>query len=369
MRYSPLLLALFLAACQATPGAGDTSVVSNATGIPFYVGTYDEPGVHAPGIYRFTLHPDGEISNDGRIGEASSPSYLAFNPDRSTLLAVEELNGEPGNVLSFRVAPDTLLLRSRQPSGGVAPCHVSVSADGWVSVANYSTGTIEMLRLSDAGELSAPTDLEDHHDHGAENPHAHSSYFLQEGKQLIAADLGTDEIWQYTVNTLTGELTEAEPATVALPAGAGPRHMALHPNGSWIYAINELNSTVTQFQYDGQQLVAVNAWSTLPEGFTEDSYCADIHISADGKFLYGSNRGHNSIAVFAVGADGGLNLLETEPVAGDWPRNFSLSPDERFLLVANQRSKNITTLRRNAETGLLDYVASTPAPIPVCILF
>ena len=369
MRYVTFLcLAGLLAACRITPAPGKTPAAPPA-GVPFYLGTYDDPGVHDPGIYRFTLGPDGRLVNEGRSGEARNPSFLAFSPDRQTLLAVEELNDEPGSVVSFGVAADTLLLHNRRPSGGVAPCHVTVSADNWVAVANYSSGTVEMLQLMEDGMLSQPTDVEDHHARGAATPHAHSSYFLQDGNQLLSADLGTDEIWHYRVDDASGELTEASPATTAMAAGAGPRHLGLHPNGRWIYAINELNSTVTQLEFDGRSLAVGETWSTLPAGFTGDSFCADIHISADGKYLYGSNRGHNSIAVFAIDAAGGLKLLETEPVAGDWPRNFALSPDERFLLVANQRSKNITTLRRSAETGLLDYVATAPAPVPVCILF
>ena len=152
--------------------------------------------------------------------------------------------------------------------------------------------------------------------------------------------------------------------------GAGPRHLTLHPNGKWIYVINELNSTVTLITKTGSTLTGGESWSTLPSNFTGESFCADIHVSRDGKFLYGSNRGHNSIVVYAIDQrSGSLEALEFESVAGDWPRNFALSPDEKMLLVANQRSKNITTLARDPKTGLLDYVTSTTAPIPVCILF
>ena len=368
MRYlTLLLLSYLLLACQATNRPNEP-LTATATGIPFYLGTYDDPGIHEPGIYRFLLHPDGTVTNDGRMAEAHSPSFLALSPDRRTIVTVEELNGKPGNVVSFRVQDDTLLLHNRQPAGGVGPCHVAISPQRTVAVANYVSGTVQTMPLATDGTLGQPSGF-DQHTRGEDEPHAHSNYFLEEGRQMISADLGTDQIWYYDVEPATGQIRAREPATVDLTDGAGPRHLAIHPNGRWIYAINELNSTVTQLNYDGEKLTAEQAWSTLPDAFDGESFCADIHISADGKFLYGSNRGHNSIAVFGIDAAGKLELLETESVAGDWPRNFALSPDERFLLVANQRSKNITVLGRDPKTGLLDYVSTSPAPVPVCILF
>ncbi len=365
MRAHYLLPLLFLFACT-TPASRDGGEAGTET--TFLLGTYNDDGVHEPGIYRFALRTDGSLVNQGRVAEINSPSFLAYNRDRTSLLAVEE--SETGSVAAFRVFGDALNYVNSQPSGGGGPCHVNISDDGYVAVANYGGGTTELLRLESGGRLSAPLDVSDHHSRGGEEPHAHSSYFLNGNSEMLSVDLGTDEVWHYNLIKPAGKLDPATPPTVAMAEGAGPRHLTLHPNGKWIYVINELNSTVTQVSRDGSTLAVVQSWSTLPPDFTGESFCADIHVSRDGKFLYGSNRGHNSIVVYAIdGRSGALTPLEYESVAGDWPRNFALSPDENFLLVANQRSKNITTLRRNEKTGMLDYVASTTAPIPVCILF
>ena len=366
-----LLLTGAFSGCQSVPGEESPPAANLPDGVPFFLGTYDDPGVHPPGVYSLLLHTDGSLTNLGRVAQANNPSYLAHSPDRTFLIAVEELDQQTGNVVSFAVQGDTLVSRNRRPSGGIAPCHVAVDDAGLVSVSNYSSGTLELLRIGDEGKLSGPSDLEGHDVFGASSPHAHSSYFINGQREVIAADLGTDELWHYLVDREKGDLVPADPPTIKLEAGAGPRHLAVHPDGRWIYAINELNSSVTQLTYDEASRFTVGeSWSTLPPDYAGDNYCADIHISADGKYLYGSNRGHNSIAVFAIRPDNGaLEPVEHESVAGDWPRNFSLSPDESYLLVANQRSKNITTLRRDAANGTLEYVTSTDVPVPACILF
>ena len=366
------LTALILHSCAPSSTGTDTaqSLEQELTGTPFLVGTYDDPGVHQPGIYRFVLEADGSLTNAGRVAEASNPSFLAYDSDRSTLVAVEQLNDEDGRVVSFGVDGDSLILRNRQTAGGRGPCHVNVNQAGYVTVANYTAGSIELLQLNGEGRLSEPLDLQDHRQRGGEEPHAHSSYYINGDQEVLAVDLGTDEVWHYRIDNRTKKLTPAAPPAVAMQEGAGPRHLTIHPNEKWIYVINELNSTVTQVSREEGGLTVVDSWSTLPEDFTGESFCADIHVSRDGRFVYGSNRGHNSIVVFSVDQESGaLTPLEYESVAGDWPRNFALSPAEDYLLVANQRSKNITTLSRNKETGMLDYVSSTSAPIPVCILF
>ena len=330
----------------------------------FLLGTYDGEG-HAPGVYRLTLAPDGSLTGQRRVATASNPSFLAHGPRPGQLIAVEELT--EGRVVSFLPSGDSLRQVNAVTADGAYPCHVSVSQNGTVAVSNYGGGNVVTYQVEPDGSLTPPLDVEDHRQRGATQPHAHSTYFL-EGNRAVSADLGTDELWLYRFNARTGQFDPAEPPTVKLPAGAGPRHLAFHPSGRWMYVINELNSTVSQLDRD--QPTVLGSWPTLPEDYRGKNQCADIHISADGRFLYGSNRGHNSIAVFAIDADSGaLTPLQHASVAGDWPRNFALSPDGRFILVANQRSNNITTLARHPRRGTLELVGSTPAPTPVCILF
>ncbi len=364
MRFLSLLLLLSLCTC-APPAA---KLLKEGPAQSFFLGTYDGEG-HDNGIYRFTLQPDGILRNEGRVAEASSPSFLAFNADRSQLVAVEEL--EKGLVAAYAVEGDKLTLLNRQPSGGKHPCHVAVSNEGYVAVSNYSSGTVEMLKLTGEG-LSAPIDVEEHNPKGGKGgAHAHSAYFINNGAEVLSADLGTGELWHYRLYKDSGEIDPMYQPTVAMAQGAGPRHIAFHPNGKWQYAINELNSTITQVsRRKDNVLVAGESWSTLPADYRGDNACADIHVDRAGRFLYGSNRGHNSIVVFEIDQEtGALSLVEHESVAGDWPRNFALSPDEKFLLVANQRSGNITTLLRDQGDGELTFVGSTAAPTPVCILF
>jgi 6-phosphogluconolactonase len=335
----------------------------------FLLGTYDDDEVHEPGIYRFTLRADGQLINRGRVAQSSNPSFLAYTPDRSGLVCVEEVNGG-GSVAAFEVTGDDLTLTNRQPTSAPGPCHVNVSPDRFVTVATYGGGTLELFQLDGRNQLTPRLDVQNHRQRGAEEPHAHSSYYLNDGAEVLAVDLGTDEVWRYRLDASQQKLAPASPPAIKLAEGAGPRHLDFHPNGKWIYVINELNSTVTQIERKGHDLRIVESWSTLPPGYEGENYCADIHVSSDGRFVYGSNRGHNSVVVYAIDTrTGALSPLEYESVAGDWPRNLALSPDERYLLVANQRSKNITTLARDDETGLLNFVASTEAPIPVCIRF
>ena len=372
MRYLHYLLLLATTACTAPTST--SSALPIAIGTPpqttsFFLGTYDDPGVHEPGIYRFTLQPDGSLTNEGRVAEASNPSFLSYNPDRTTLVSVEEADGG-GSVASFAVNDTTLTLNNRRPTSAPGPCHINVNGDGFVTAATYGGGTVELWRLGEGGLLSERLDVQDHRQRGAETPHAHSSYYINDGREVLAVDLGTDEVWHYALSVTEGKLAPNTPPAVKLAKGAGPRHLTIHPNGQWIYVINELGSTMTQLRRQEGSIDTVASWSTLPADFTDFNACADVHLSADGRYLYGSNRGHNSIVVFAVDAQtGALTTLEHESVAGDWPRNFAISPAGDYLLVANQRSKNITTLRRDAATGLLDFVTSTTAPVPVCILF
>jgi len=240
--------------------------------------------------------------------------------------------------------------------------------------ANYSGDNVGLLKLNSNGELSELLDVQQHSGKGStdrqEAPHAHSAWF--DGDDIvISVDLGTNELWFSHLDTNREKLIPSNPQKLKMEPGAGPRHLALHPNGKWIYVVNELDCTVTRLLKKGNGIYEKGgSISTLPTNFTEANYCADIHISSDGKFVYASNRGHNSIAIFHVNInDGILKAIAHQDVKGEWPRSFVLSPDENFLFVANQYTNNIVSFKRDKNTGLLEFVDEAEAPSPVCILF
>lgn len=339
----------------------------------FFVGTYTDG--ESEGIYKYRLHRNGDLEQVGLAAASENPSFLAFSPDQKFLVAVNEIDKEgSGTVESFRVEGDQLELIKRSSSGGAHPCFVTVNATGFVLVANYTGGNIGLLRLDAAGQLSPLLDRQQHQGQGTterqEAPHAHSAWFVPASDEVIAVDLGTNQLWCSTLDEAQATLRPSEPPTLDFEAGAGPRHLTFHPNGKWIYVLNELNATLALVERSEAGTYAVSATiSTLPEDFQGPNLCADIHVSSDGKFVYASNRGHNSIVSYEVQADGRLRLLGHTSTHGNWPRNFSLSPDERFLLVANQRSNNIVSYRRDASNGQLEYIGEITAPAPVCILF
>ncbi len=334
----------------------------------FWLGTYTQAG--SEGIYRWELTPDGTLSRRGLGAAAKNPSFLAYGPGGTTLLAVNESDYEGvGGVQSFRINGDSLALLSTQSSGGAHPCHVSAGAAGHVVVSNYTGGNVSLYQLDAAGALSGILDTQAHPGDADETPHAHSAYFDPTSGLVLAVDLGTADLFLSDVRDQ--RLEPHSPDRLPLEQGAGPRHLAMHPNGRWLYVINEYANTVTLVERGKRGAFAKRAsYSTLPMGFAGESFCADVHVSADGRFVYGSNRGANTIVAFAVDAEtGALTAVDQEPVRGDWPRNFALSPDGRFVVVANQRSNNLVVLRRDPGTGLLDYVSEAAAPAPVCVLF
>ena len=344
-------------------------------GIPFYLGTYTDGA--SEGIYKYMLNPDGLIKELGLMARTENPSFLAFSADGSYLLAVNEVSNEnrEGYVSSFEIGADTLMHLDKKPSGGAHPCHIVTHPEGYVVVANYSGGNMGLLKIMEDGTLSELLDIQQHQGSGSherqEGPHAHSGWFTPDGR-VISVDLGTNQLWFSEIDRRDTKFRPADPQTLSMEAGAGPRHLAMHPRNPWIYVVNELSSSVSLIRRDSADspLRIAQTLSTLPEGFTGDNTCADIHISPDGKFLYASNRGHNSIAVFSVDPESGsLTAAGHESTRGETPRNFSLSPDGQFLLVANQNTNNIVSFRRNEASGSLTFIDEIEAPTPVCILF
>src|SRR6185295_18869390 len=242
-------------------------------------------------------------------------------------------------------------------------------------VANYTGGNVTVLPIRSDGTLGMVMDVEQHEGAGVKEqqkgPHAHCIILDAAERYALAADLGIDKVMIYRFDPATGKLTAGKQSSAELQQGAGPRHLTPHPNGKYVYVINELDSTMTVFKYNAGTLAQIETVSTLPSDFSGVSYCADVHVSPSGKFLYGSNRGHNSIVVFQIDQrTGKLTQLEHVSTEGNWPRNFTLDPTGRFLLVANQRTDNVVTFSIDPQTGRLEPTGQiTEIPVPVCLKF
>jgi 6-phosphogluconolactonase len=350
--------------------------------LTLYVGTYTSG--KSQGIYVYRMdRTRGELKGFSSI-HSVNPSFLAIDRKRRYLYAVNEVNefdGKPGGAVSaFEInsTNGTLRLLNQQPSLGADPCHLTVDRKRKnLLVANYTGGSVAVLPIQRDGRLGAARDLKQHEGSGIKEqqkgPHAHCVILDRSERYAMVADLGIDKVMIYDFNRTTGKLVAANQPWATLKPGAGPRHLSLHPDGEYAYVINELDSTVTVFKYDGDEgtLSEVDSVSTLPAGFSGTSYCADVHVSPSGKFLYGSNRGHDSIVTFAIDErTGKLSQLDHTSTEGKWPRNFVIDPTGSFLLVANQRTDNVVTFRIDARTGRLSptgYVAEIPAP--VCLKF
>jgi 6-phosphogluconolactonase len=347
-----------------------------------YVGTYTRGG--SEGIYLYRVDPEsGAMEPLGLAARTENPSYLAIHPSAPYLYAVNELGefeGQPGGgVSAFAIDSDHRLrfLNSR-PTGGAAPCYVSLDPGGrFVLVANYGGGSICAIPLMEDGSLAEPSDWVQHHN-GSEGdperqarPHAHSIVMGPEGRYVFVADLGLDRIMVYQLELEAGQLRPNDPPWSMLAKGAGPRHLVFSSDGRYAYVINELDSTIAVFDYDDARgvLETIQIVPTLPQDFTDKNSCADIHLAPSGRYLYGSNRGHDSIAVYAVDADTGrLTPRGHTSTQGRVPRNFAITPDGRFLLAANQESDSIVTLRIDVETGELHETGHmVEVPRPVCV--
>ena len=290
--------------------------------------------------------------------------------------ATEIVEKSGGFVSAYKIGEDgTLKFLNKQISNGSQPCHVDVSPDGkFVAIATYGGGTTSLYPVNGDGSLMNATSIIVNQGKKSDNsrqtvPHAHSIKFSPFTKQVFSADLGTD---QFNIFSLEGNhLVESGQEFVKLAPGAGPRHFDFHPNGEIIFVINELNSTITSFKQRGQNWYQYQTITTLPPGFEGENYCADIHVSDDGRFLYGSNRGDNSIALYIIeSASQRLINFGTVITEGNWPRNFTLSPNGKYMLVANQNSGNITVFKIHHETGVPEFTGKEiKLPSPVCIEF
>ncbi|GAB3740034.1 hypothetical protein GCM10027594_20130 [Hymenobacter agri] len=365
-------------------GCGRPATATQPADYLLYIGT-NVSGAQDTSLFLFRVNAStGTFTRlSGQLGGAS-PTYLTLAPNRRFLYAVSEtqtFRGAPGGgVSSFAIDPHTggLKLLGQQPSGGASPCYISLDhSNKNALVANYVGGNVSILPVAADGTLGASTTDQ----HTGSGPHknqasSHAHCLLPDpaNKFAFAVNLGTDQVVGYRLDAAAGRLTRLpEPAFVAKP-GAGPRHLTFHPNGRTAYLINELNSTLTTLAYDAAagHFRELQTVPTLPAGYTGDNSCADVHVSPNGLFLYASNRGHNSIAVFAIDSGNGtLVPIQHVDTQGKTPRNFALDPSGRLLLVANQNSNNLVSYRVDAFSGLLTPTgqqATVPAPMFVGVV-
>lgn len=337
---------------------------------PLFLGTYTSVEGGGKGIGLATYDAaTGRITGTGTITGDGDPSYLAIHPDRRTLYAVDER--DDGAVTAVRLA-DRKVLGSRS-TGGAAPCHLSVHPGGrWLLSANYGAGSVAVHPIDASGALGERTDLVRHTSPppgpGQEGPHAHQFVTSPDGGHVLAVDLGTDTVYTYRLDEKAGTLTEA--ARARTRPGAGPRHLTFHPGGRYAYLANEVDNTVAVCAYDkaSGRLTIGEAQSTGTGPGT--SYPAQILVTANGRYAYLANRGHNSLTRYAVEADGArLRLLDTVPVGGDFPRQIAFSPQGTLLFAANQKSSTVTVFHVDEANGELRRAGeSFPSPVAVCAL-
>jgi 6-phosphogluconolactonase len=349
--------------------------------VPVYIGTYTGPG-KGQGIY--LTHLDlaaGTLSPPEVVAETVNPTFLALHPSHKFLFAVNEVmefNGKKdGGVTGFAIDAGNGKLTeiNQQLSGGTGPCHLSFSPDGkHVLIANYVGGSFEVVPVGEDGKMAEPSCvIQDDKSNPKRQPHGHCIQFDPAGKFVVADDLGLDKIFVFHFDAAKGVLTANDPPAVDTAKGAGPRHLAFHPNGKWAYNINELNSTMNAYAWDGERgvLTELQSLSTLPADFHGKSSCAEVQVHPSGRFLYGSNRGDDSIAIFKIDAETGkLTPSGHTPVGGKTPRNFALDPAGNWLLAANQDSGNVVVFKVDAETGELKPNGQTiKVGAPVCVTF
>jgi 6-phosphogluconolactonase (cycloisomerase 2 family) len=386
---------------QSALGSGqDASRRMKMRKIRAYVGTYTGAvgaASNGEGIYSFEVNEStGELISRKLAAKTPDPSWIAIHPSKKYLYAVNEVsdyNGNSGSVSAFAIdkASGDLSALNVVSSEGAGPCYLSIDASGsFAFVANYGGGTIAVLPIRDDGSLGAATDVHRDSEHlgrtqavdaptgsyavsGHDAPHAHMIAPDPQSKFVLATDLGQDRIYTYRLDRGTGKLGSADRATFAsLPSGDGPRHFVFHPNGHWLYAIQEEASNIVLFSYDAANgsLAPRQTISALPRGFSGTSFASEILVSPDGRFLYAANRLHDSIADFSIGADGTLRPIGETSTMGDYPGQCRIDPSGNFLYACNRRSDSITCFRIRRDTGLLAFTGQyTAVGSPASITF
>jgi 6-phosphogluconolactonase (cycloisomerase 2 family) len=365
-----------------------------------YVGTYTGAvgaGSNGAGIYLFEVNVvTGELTDRKLAADTPDPSWIVIHPSKKYLYAANEVSdykGSSGSVSAFAIDGSTgdLTALNVMNSEGAGPCYLSTDASGrYVFVANYGGGSVAVLPILDGGLLGAATDIhrdEGHLGHlqaagapagsyavsGHDAPHAHMISTDRQGRYVLATDLGQDRIYSYRFDGASGKLRPAEGAAlITLPSGDGPRHFAFHPNGNWLYSIQEEASNIVFFNYDSTSgvLSPQQTVSTLPPGFAGTSFASEILVAPGGKVLYAGNRLHDSIAIFSIGGDGRLQWLGEASTMGDYPGQCRIDPGGNFLYACNRRSDSITCFRIDRETGMLSFTGQyTAVGSPASITF
>ncbi len=349
--------------CFLTIGLA-TSTQAHDPDYRLYIGTYTSG--QSKGIYTASMNPEtGKISGLKLAAELKNPSFVAIHPDHRSLFAVSEIadlgGKKTGGVAAFMIHPKTfeLTLLNQQPSKGQAPCHLVVDQTGkHVLVANYTGGNVASLPILDDGKLGKASSVIQHEGSSVtkrqKGPHAHSINLDAKNQFAFAADLGTDTIYSYQFDAASGKL-KSNGTDTKIKAGSGPRHFAFHPSSKLAFTNGELTCTLIAMKYDGSgKLTPYQTLSTLPEGFDGRKSTAEVQVHPNGKFVYVSNRGHDSIAVFKIDdATSQLSRVEITKTGGAEPRNFAITPNGKFLIAENQNSDSIVVFKIDAKTGKL----------------
>ena len=330
--------------------------------------------------YRLEL-TTGKLNPVHRTVNVEHPFFIVLSPNQKYLYSIHAKSfggSEPEQVAAYALEGRSgrMKLLNRQSTRGTASCYLDVDATGkTVLVANYTTGNVASFSVREDGSLGEAVSFFQHAGSSIDpvrqkGPNAHCIVVSPDNRYAFAADLGIDQVMSYRLDAATATLSPNQPPFVKTPAGAGPRHLTFHPDGKHVYVINELKNSVTMFDYDINSGVMTERQtiSTLPSDFTGTSHCADLKITPDGRFLYGTNRGHHSIAAYRIGSDGRLTLIGIEPSLGDGPQNLLIAGNGTLLLCANMPGNNVAVFRIDGHTGVLKSVGD-PVGItsPSCI--
>ncbi|OBQ55130.1 lactonase family protein [Tamlana sp. s12] len=336
----------------------------HAQNIPLYVGTYTNED--AEGIYQLQFNTEtGTLSKQTLAIKIDNPSFLEYSPNRKYLYSTNATNS--GFVSSYVVNEDgSLTMLTRMRSHGELPCHIALNKAGTkAAVSNYRGGTLAIFPINEDGTLSDASQVFDHNSEKTKS-HAHSAHFIND--DLFVADLGTNSVFQYELKK--GEYKLDTDAIVKTKDNPGPRHFTTTQDGEFFYVINEIGSSVASIKRSNNKFKEIDFDSTLSEDFKGENASADIHLSKDEQFLYASNRGENTIAVFKRHPKKGtIEKIQNASVHGDWPRNFAIDPTGKFLIVANRRSNNLVVFKIDPNTGELSFLQDHKTPTPVCLLF